>query len=134
MAAIISVGGGGQLLLDAIVIECLDGGFYIVELADMPTLTVPEPSGSGDPCDICTGDCENNEATIIRTMPVGRGEFVTAYDPRKLPMEIGGHCVIADMGYHEADGGSGQQLAAKAGPRGELSRAQVEPLFSPVAT
>lgn len=95
--------GSGSNLIDAIVTECIGDGFYLVELAEMGTMTVPVDGQ----CDICSGDCDTSFTEPVRTLPIGTGEFVTAYDPRKLPMEISGHCVVADMGYHEEDSGSG---------------------------
>lgn len=95
-------GGGSSIqLIDALVIECLDEGFYLVELADMPDFVVPDTAD----CDPCTGDCNAPTTSWPRTLPIGRGVYVTAYDSRKLPMEIGGHCVLANMGDIEVGGG-----------------------------
>ena len=96
-----NINGAKIKILDALVSECISNGFYLVELADMPEMTVPV---DGD-CDICSGDCDTSFTEPTRTLPIGNGNFVTAYDSRKLPQEIGGHCQIAWTGWREAGTG-----------------------------
>lgn len=99
-----NVGGARIQIRDALVIECYGDGFYLVELADMGPMTVPV-DGECDPCN--GGSCDEPNEQITRTLPIGTGDYVTAYDSRKLPQEIGGHCQIAWTGWREANTASG---------------------------
>lgn len=112
VGTVVQVGGGSRgVPRHAIVSECLGSGYYLAEFATF-TPVVPDAdtqaSGVCDPCNLITTDCDDpTEPESDRVVPTGTGDYCTVYDLRELPLTVGKHIVIVDIGDRESSGASG---------------------------